>query len=63
MTRDLEWHENKLRRRMEVAAPEMLKALQEAVTDADEICTSANVITPATLALIRAAIAKATGQS
>jgi hypothetical protein len=26
---DLEWHENKLRRRMEVAAPQMLAALEE----------------------------------
>jgi hypothetical protein len=26
---DLEWHENKLRRRMEVAAPEMLAAHEE----------------------------------
>jgi hypothetical protein len=28
MTRDLEWHENKALRRMEVAAPEMLAALK-----------------------------------
>jgi hypothetical protein len=28
---DLEWHENKLRRRMEVAAPKMLKALKAVV--------------------------------
>jgi hypothetical protein len=29
MTRDLEWHENKKLRRMEVAAPEMLAVLQD----------------------------------
>jgi hypothetical protein len=29
MTRDLEWHENKALRRMEVAAPKMLKALHD----------------------------------
>jgi hypothetical protein len=29
-THDMEWHENKKRRRMEVAAPEMLAALKEA---------------------------------
>jgi hypothetical protein len=29
MTRDLEWHENKTLRRMEVAAPEMLAVLQD----------------------------------
>jgi hypothetical protein len=28
MTRDLEWHENKALRRMEVAAPRMLDALK-----------------------------------
>jgi hypothetical protein len=28
MTRDLEWHENKKLRRMEVAAPQMLAALK-----------------------------------
>jgi hypothetical protein len=29
MTRDLEWHENKKLRRMEVAAPDMLDALRQ----------------------------------
>jgi hypothetical protein len=37
MNHDLEWHENKALRRMEVAAPEMLAALRAlvAVADAD----------------------------
>lgn len=40
---------------------DLLEALQRAVSDADEICTSVIVLSPETLALIRAAIAKATG--
>jgi hypothetical protein len=33
---DLEWHENKLRRRMEVAAPEMLAALKLVRSSAEQ---------------------------
>jgi hypothetical protein len=43
MTRDLEWHENKKLRRMEVAAPRMLEALKaiiecDAESDFDGLC-------------------------
>jgi hypothetical protein len=54
MTRDLEWHENKTLRRMEVAAPEMLAALQA-------ILAAKETGFPEALQLARAAIAKATG--
>jgi hypothetical protein len=37
MTRDLEWHENKALRRMEVAAPKMHKAGTELAAAASEI--------------------------
>jgi hypothetical protein len=56
---DLEWHENKLRRRMEVAAPEMLAALLIAEKYIGP--TSAGAIDA--IQTIRAAIAKATGES
>jgi uncharacterized membrane protein len=54
MTRDLDWHENKKLRRMEVAAPEMLAALQA-------ILAAKETGFPEALQLARAAIAKATG--
>jgi hypothetical protein len=55
MNRDLDWHENKLRR-MEVAAPEMLAALQA-------ILAAKETGFPEALQLARAAIAKATGEA
>jgi hypothetical protein len=66
MTHDLEWHENKKLRRMEVAAPEMLAALQEVewIFDGEEDITNNGGPNNAmkALAVVRAAIRKATGE-
>jgi hypothetical protein len=75
---DLEWHENKLRRRMEVAAPEMLEALvmveksiTEYLRDRAEAAADGGALSDwdfgegfgGSIDVIRAAIAKATGRS
>jgi hypothetical protein len=63
MTHDLEWHENKKLRRMEVAAPEMLAALQEVewIFDGEEDITNNGGPNNAMKALqvVRAALRKA----
>jgi hypothetical protein len=63
---DLEWHENKLRRRMEVAAPKMLEALREVewIFDGQEDITDNGGPNDAmrALAAVRAAIAAAEGR-
>jgi hypothetical protein len=59
MTHDLEWHENKKLRRMEVAAPEMLDALRGSLDALRSICDPGD---PA-LERVYAAIAKATGDA
>jgi hypothetical protein len=56
---DLEWHENKLLRRMEVAAPKMLEALQK-IARGDDGMDSHTAFGMRDIA--RAAIAAATGE-
>jgi hypothetical protein len=67
MTRDLEWHENKILRRMEVAAPLMLEALFEVewIFDGQEDITNNGGPNDAmrALAVVRAAILAATGEA
>jgi hypothetical protein len=59
MTRDLEWHENKKLRRMEVAAPDLLAALEriaEIATSQRRLAVNMNAIEH----IAREAIANAT---
>jgi hypothetical protein len=64
---DLEWHENKLRRRMEVAAPQMLAALKMArdylKNDMYETGVRMDYSDTKTLDTINAAIAEAEGRN
>jgi hypothetical protein len=46
MTRDLEWHENKKLRRMEVAAPDLLAAAEKCLSVFEELADAGNYPIP-----------------